>query len=173
MRIGLRGVRLAAGALLVVALFVGGCKHAPPPKPPPPPPEPDKTFLSVAARADVNPDASGRPSPVVLRVYQLKDDAAFKDADFYALFDKEQATLAASLIARKEFVLEPGDKRNVEFPVPDDAKFVAVVAAFRDIRNADWRALTQAPKKTFKKIVRKDAVSVTVEQSRVTLKVTD
>ena len=161
--------RAATVALLAVMLVVCGCKSkAPKPVPPPVP-----AHLTVAARADVNPDEAGRASPVVLRVYQLKDDAAFRDADFFALFDKEQATLAASLIDRLEFVLAPGDQRNQEFPISGEAKFLAVAAAYRDIRNADWRALTPAPKKTYKNLVKSDQVSVSVEKSRVTLAVTD
>src|SRR5690554_2854714 len=34
--------------------------------------------LSVVPTADLNPDASGRPSPVVLRVYRLASDSAFR-----------------------------------------------------------------------------------------------
>jgi type VI secretion system protein VasD len=156
--------RAATLALLAVVLVVGGCKSGAP-KPAPPVP----ARLSVAARADVNPDEAGRPSPVVLRVYQLKDDAAFRNADFFALFDKEQATLAAGLIDRQEFVLAPGDQRNLDYPISGEAKFLAVAAGYRDIRNADWRALTPAPKKTYKNIVKSDQVSVSVEKSRVTL----
>jgi len=156
----------AACALLAMALAVAGCASKPKPAPPPAP-----ARLTVAARADVNPDESGRPSPVVLRVYQLKDDAAFKNADFFALFDKEEATLAASLIDRREFVLSPGDQRSLDYPVSGEANFLAVAAAFRDIRNADWRALTVAPKKSLKNIVKADKVAVTAEKMRVTLAV--
>ena len=95
----LRSRVLTALTLLAVVLAVDGCLFSHKPKPPPPPSElkPAKTHLNVAAHGNVNPDDNGRPSPVVLRVYQLKDDAAFKDAEFFALFDKEQATLGASL----------------------------------------------------------------------------
>lgn len=151
----------AAWALLAAALLVGGCASKPP--------KPAPARLTVLARADVNPDDGGRPSPVVLRVYQLKDDAAFRNADFFAIFDNEQATLAASLIDRKEFELAPGDSRTIDFPVSGDAKFLGVVAAFRDIRNSEWRALVSAPKKSYKNIIKTDKVLVTAEKARVTL----
>jgi type VI secretion system protein VasD len=155
-----------AGALAMIAAIVLGACGSKPPKP-------AVAKLTVAAQSDVNPDAAGRPSPVVVRVYQLKDDAAFKDADFFALFDKEQPTLAASLVARQEFVLAPGDHKDVEFPVSADAKFLGVAAAFRDIRNSDWRVLKAAPTHGVKDIVKKDKVSVVVGKSKVTLAVTD
>jgi len=156
---------LAAAALLAVVLVGSGCA-AKPPKPAP-------AHLIVAARADVNPDDTGRPSPIVLRVYQLKDDAAFKDADFFAIFDNEMATLGPSLIDRKEFELAPGDSRTIDFPVSGDAKFLGVLAAYRDIRNASWRALIAAPKKTYKNIIKSDKVLVTAEKARVTLSVSN
>src|SRR5207244_786913 len=109
----------------------------------------------------------------VVRVYQLKDDAAFKDADFFALFDKEQATLAASLISRQELELSPGDQRKMDFPVSGEAKFLGVVAAFRDIRNAEWRVLKAAPKKGYKNLIKTDAVSVVIEKSKITLAISD
>ena len=171
----LRSRVLTALTLLAVVLAVDGCLFSHKPKPPPPPSElkPAKTHLNVAAHGNVNPDDNGRPSPVVLRVYQLKDDAAFKDAEFFALFDKEQATLGASLVGRKEFVLAPGDHQNVDYPILEDTRFVAVAAGFRDIRNAAWRALTVAPKRAYKDIVKENSVAVTVDKSRVTLAVSD
>ncbi len=156
-------------ALLAIALLGSGCFGRPKPAPaPPPPPPPIPAQLSVLARADVNPDESGRPSPIVIRIYQLKDDAAFRNADFFSLWDKEQATLAASLIDRQEFVLSPGDAHTAEFPVSGEAQFVAVAASFRDIRNADWRALADAPKKSYKT---RHTVSVIAERTRASLAV--
>jgi type VI secretion system protein VasD len=163
--VGARCMRLAGVALLAVVLAVGGCASGPK--------KPAKVHLSVVANTDINPDAEDRPSPVVVRVYQLKDDAAFRDADFFALFDKEQATLAASLISRQEFELSPGDQRKMDFPVSGEAKFLAVVAAFRDIRNAEWRVLKAAPKKGYKNLIKTDAVSVVIEKSKITLAISN
>src|SRR5271155_5434729 len=93
-----RTLRTIPIALLMISCAtLTACKSAPPK-----PPKPQVVKLIVSASTDVNPDALGRPSPVVVRIYQLKDDAAFKDADFFALYDKEQPTLAASLISREE-----------------------------------------------------------------------
>jgi len=131
---------MVAGAELVA------CKSKPP-KPPPPPP-PVVLTLSLTASADVNPDAQSRPSPVVVRLYQLKDDAAFRDADIYALFDKEQATLGAGLAAREEFELAPSEHRNLTIKPSPEVRFIGVVAAYRDIRNAQWRAQLGVPDKS-------------------------
>lgn len=131
---------MAVGAGLVA------CKSKPP-KPPPPPP-PVVLTVSLTASADVNPDSQGRPAPVVLRLYQLKDDAAFKDADVYTLLDKEQAALGGALAARQEFELAPSEHRTLTLKPPPDVRFIGVIAAYRDIRNAQWRAELAVPEKS-------------------------
>jgi type VI secretion system protein VasD len=95
----------------------------------------------ISAAPDTNPDPNGRPSPVVVRLYQLKGDAAFAGAEFFGLFDDEEQALGAELISRVEFVLAPAEERTVDVPVAAGARFVGALAAFRDIRNAQWRAL--------------------------------
>ena len=167
-RVGRFAVRALLPAVLCLSLAafgLAGCAAKPP--------KPVKTVLHVSAQADVNPDAQGRPSPIVVRIYQLKDNAAFKEADFFAIFDKEEPTLAGSLVGREEFVLAPGDKRSEEFAVSRDAKFVGVVAAFRDIRNSQWRVLQPAPTKGLVNIVKKDALTVVVEKTSITLAIAD
>ncbi len=116
--------------------------------------------MALSAANDVNPDGSGRPSPVVVRLYQLKGDAAFTNAEFFALFDDEMKVLGPELIGREEYVLTPSEKRTVEVSVSGAARFVGVIAAFRDIRNAQWRVVLPAP-------LKKDDVTLSVERARV------
>jgi type VI secretion system protein VasD len=152
----------------VVALVVSACAKAPPPPAPAPltiAASPDAKVsapMTLAASADANPDASGRPSPVVVRVYQLRTDAAFNVADFFALFDDDQKVLGSELISRDEFVLAPAEQRMIEVSVSSETRFVGAVAAFRDIRNAQWRVLVPASRK---------GLNVAVERARVVLSV--
>ena len=150
---------LVAAACAAV-LAITSCASAPKP------PKPARTRLTVAAAPDSNPDANGRPSPVVVRVYQLKADTAFKGADFFALFDDEMKVLGPELIGRSEYTLAPSERRTMELDVSADARFVGIIAAYRDIRNAQWRTLVQAP-------LRNDDVTVTVERARVVFSVPD
>jgi len=147
---------------LVAVLIMTGCGKAPlPPIVIAPPPKPVPSALTIAASADTNPDATGRPSPVVVRVYQLKGDAAFSGAEFFPLFDDDQKVLGPELISREEYVLAPAEQRIVEVAVSDDARFVGAVAAFRDIRNSEWRVLVPTG--------RKGMMTVAVERARVVL----
>jgi len=162
----MRRSRLLTLAWVVIAAAAVGCAKAPPPQAPPPltiaatPETKTKASMTLSAAADVNPDGSGRPSPVVVRVYQLKTDAAFNAAEFVDLFENEEKVLGSELISRDEFVLAPAEKRTLDVAVSGDTRFVGAVAAFRDIRNSQWRTLVPAPRK---------GLTVAVERSRLVL----
>ena len=148
--------------MLIPPLVAVGCAKAPPPVTQvEPPKQPAEARLTISATADANPDASGRPSPVVVRVYQLKGDAAFTDAQFFGLFDEEEQVLGAELISRTEIVLAPSEQRTMDVPVAEEALFVGAVAAFRDIRNAQWRVLVPAWREGARH------VTLAVERSRI------
>ena len=160
-----RSSRLDFVLTLAALLAAGGCAKAPPPAAPtlPPitiaaPPEAKtKAAMTLVASADTNPDGSGRPSPIVVRVYQLKTDGAFKGADFFALYDDDQKVLGAEMISRDEYVLAPAERKTIDVTVSVDTRFIGALAAFRD-RNAESRALLAAPR---------GGLNVTIERARV------
>jgi type VI secretion system protein VasD len=121
----------------------------------------------------VNPDAGGRPSPVVVRVYQLQSDTKFAEADFFALFDTEQQVLGEDLLSREEVTLAPGERKPLHLEVKDGVKFIGAVAAYRDIRNSRWRVLQPAPTKNLLDVFRKDRVQVDVARDRVSVTIYD
>jgi type VI secretion system protein VasD len=136
--------------IAVAVLLAAGCAKAPPA-----PPAMTiaaganasrRASMTIAAAADVNPDVNGRPSPIVVRIYQLRTDAAFGKAEFFALFDDEQKILGEELISRDEFMVAPGEKRTLDIALAGETRFVAALAAFRDIRNAQWRGILETPK---------------------------
>jgi len=154
-----------AAACTAALLASGACAKAPPPPPPtlPPitiaaPPEATtRSTMTLVASADTNPDARGRPSPIVVRVYQLRTDAAFKGADFFALYDDDQKVLGQELISRDEYVLTPSERKTLDVTLSRDTRFIGALAAFRD-RNAESRALLAAPRGN---------LNVTVERARI------
>jgi type VI secretion system protein VasD len=128
-----------AGLFSFVAIFLAGCASAPKP----PPPTVIQVELDVAP--GVNPDLRGRASPVVMKFFELKSLAAFEGADFFSLFEKEKETLGADLVAREEYQLQPKENRKFERTLQRDTRYVGVVAAFRDLEQAKWRASLAVP----------------------------
>ena len=121
-------------AALGVALLLSACAAKPPPKR-------ASVTGTVEASAQVNPSASKRPSPLLIRIYELKSVATFNGADFMALYQRDQAALGGDLLAKEEFVLNPGEIKTFAKTLAPDTRFIGVVAAYRDLEHAKWRTV--------------------------------
>jgi type VI secretion system protein VasD len=108
-----------------------------------------QTRTLLSATNDVNPDINGRPSPVVLRVFQLRSAAEFTSADFAALYSHEKESLGANLVAVEEFELHPGENLDIRLAMARDTRYIGAIAAFRDINSAQWRTLLARPSRSF------------------------
>lgn len=104
--------------------------------------------LVVAARGALNQDERGASLPVVLRIYQLRDDKPFATASYAQLLGGNDALKAATLWSR-DITLGPGQTLKVSEPMDDATSYVAVVAFFRDTADAEWSVLI--PKSQWKK----------------------
>lgn len=120
-------------AAVAAALAVAACGSS----------APDPTIVGVAISATgaINPNSVSEPSPVVLRIYQLKSDSAFNAAEFSEIFYNDRKVLGGDLLGQKEFNVKPGDKLTYDDTVSPETRFLGVVAGFRDIENATWRVI--------------------------------
>ena len=119
-------------AALALTLALVACATAP---------KPAQVAGTIQASDQLNPSASKRPSPVVLRVYELKTAASFNSADFMSLYQRDKAELGDDLIAREEFVLAPGEAKTFGKTLAPGTRFIGVVAAYRDVEHARWRSI--------------------------------
>ena len=124
----------------------------PPPPPAPPPPSPTQVRPQpvpvagiISAAADLNPSATQRPSPLVLRIYELRSDTAFNKADFIALYQSEQSAIGADLVLKDEFMLQPGETRSYERMLSIETRWLAVFGIYRNVERAVWRAIAPVP----------------------------
>jgi type VI secretion system protein VasD len=142
-----------AGTLVLPALLLAGCgskpKPAEAPKPDATPPSTGGIFRpSIASiggelvgAADLNPSASNRPSPLPLRIFELRAATAFNKADFLPLYQTELQALGDELIAREELVLAPGETRTIQKVLDPATRFIGVFGAYRSFERAVWRAV--------------------------------
>ena len=105
-------------------------------------PAPTRVAVTIKAGQDVNPDAQGHGSPLELRLYELRGASTFQSADFFAIYEKDQATLGADMAAKKDLVIQPGDKKVLMLEPAAGTQYVGVFAAYRQLDNARWRAVT-------------------------------
>ena len=119
-------------ALLPAALLLAHC--GPEQKPP------AVLTLSIAGSADQNPDINGAPAPIAIRIYQLTATAKFERGDVFALTEREQQTLGTDSAGSQEFVIAPNEKRTLKFELKPMVQAIGVVALYRNIDAAQWRA---------------------------------
>jgi type VI secretion system protein VasD len=98
-----------------------------------------KLNLRLTASDQLNPDLTGRPSPIVVRLYELKHAVAFENADFFSLYERPREALAPDMVATEELELRPGETVELKLSVEKTSRYVGVVAAYRDLSRAAWR----------------------------------
>jgi type VI secretion system protein VasD len=94
--------------------------------------------LTIVGGPGMNPNAQGRASPVVVRIFDLKAVKAFEAADYPALFERPGEALKDDLVAQEEFVLRPGEIRHRDRILGPQVQALGVAAAFREMATANW-----------------------------------
>lgn len=101
--------------------------------------------LDLKARAELNTDDDGRSSPVVIRIYQLKDADNFNAASYQELVDNDSEILQESLIESKEVILKPDTSISIDTPFDKKADVVGVIALFKEpnLKDNSWRIVLE------------------------------
>lgn len=107
----------------------------------PAPPPPAVVDLHIKAGKDQNPDASGTPVAVAVRLYSLNAAGKFNAADAYALMDREKATLGEEGAGSEEVLVRPGENKSLTLSPKAGVRFLGVAVLFREIDHATWRAI--------------------------------
>lgn len=143
-----RFFRRNLGLIVWLALLLAGCGPA---------------HVTLDVHQNVNPDIHGRPSPIVLRIYELRAADGFNGADFISLYERDKEILGADLLAREEMTLIPGEKKEFKRELQKGTRFVGVMAAFRDLNHSQWRSILEVkPGKTSTLEIMLDGQKMTV-----------
>lgn len=151
---------------LVVAMFafiaLSACQKGQ--CPPLPPPEPTRVVLDIRTFEDINPNDQGRPSPLVLRIYQLRSEKEFSEAYFQDLFQNDQNVLKGVMIGREEIIVVPNEKRAVFYEPDKETQAIGILAAFRHFQLGEWRCITRVAPNEFGRFF------VTIRGNRIDIK---
>ena len=124
----------------LILSFLSGCTSIP---------KPPIAQLSLNVQKNVNPRVNEKKEsesrPIVIRVYELKSLATFNESDFFSVRDHYREVLSNELLNSEEFYLVPNQKLRLTRPLNLDTRYIGVVAAFREIETAQWRASTAVP----------------------------
>ena len=120
-------------SILVVLMLLGGCSS------PSPFSTVTKLDLTLAASDEVNPDLHGRPSPVVVQLFELKHPVAFENADFFTLYGHAEQALPKDWVSSEELELRPGEQVALKLRSEPQSRYVGIIAAYRDLPHVQWR----------------------------------
>ncbi|YCO02294.1 type VI secretion system lipoprotein TssJ [Vibrio sp. VNB-15] len=102
--------------------------------------------LEITAKHNINPDSNGRPSPVVIYVFELTSPTVFESQDFFSIYENYEKVLGPDLVNKYEISLTPGQKNVYHASMSPQTEYLGLVAAFRDIENSNWRQVIQVEK---------------------------
>lgn len=115
-----------------------GCR-----RPSAPPPAPARLWVTAQAEPVINRDPAGQSLSVVVRVYQLKDRAAFARLTFQAAAGgrPDPELLDGDFLDRDELVVVPGAVQESARALHPETRFVGLVALFCRPDPHAWRYL--------------------------------
>src|SRR6478736_7353034 len=127
--------RIGKSLLLLVGLAfaTSGLVSCSTPEAPKPPPEKCNLQMVTAAVITskyINPSENGEPRPVQVRLYQLKSDVSFLNADFEEIWKDDKKALGADLVKSEEFPVYPNTITAVKFERDASAQFLVGAALF-------------------------------------------
>lgn len=92
--------------------------------------------------ADVNPDDDKKPSPLFVRMYQLKSKKMFKRANFIDLYEKDKDVLGADMISKQKLRrIKPGENRKEQFVLDKKTNFIGLYAEFLDFKKSSFKLI--------------------------------
>jgi len=92
--------------------------------------------------SDVNPDDDRKPSPLFVRMYQLKSTKMFSRANFIDLYEKDKEVLGADMISKQILRrIKPGESRNENFVLNKKTHYIGLYAEFLQYKKSSFKLL--------------------------------
>ncbi|HWV16210.1 MAG TPA: type VI secretion system lipoprotein TssJ [Cellvibrio sp.] len=97
--------------------------------------------LNFIVDDNINPDESKRPSPVFVRLYELKAAETFLKADFIDLYERDKEVLGGDLLNKQMLKpLTPGANRTENLVLKSGATQVGIYLEFSRYRGSTYKA---------------------------------
>ncbi|WP_018693236.1 type VI secretion system lipoprotein TssJ [Algicola sagamiensis] len=99
------------------------------------------TDVTFNVAPDINPDINKRPSPVVVKIFELSSRTVFDTQDFFTLYESPETVLGPDLLKKDELELQPASKLEHNMSLNENTRYIGLVVAYRSIDKARWRAV--------------------------------
>lgn len=92
--------------------------------------------------SDINPDDDKKPSPLFVRMYELKSNKMFSKANFIDIYEKDEEVLGADMLAKQRLRrLVPGESRNENFVLNKETRFIGLYAEFFQFKKSGFKLI--------------------------------
>lgn len=109
-------------------------------------PSPTYFDLTLTAASDLNPDLTNRPSPMVVKLVEMKSHTAFENADYLALATNLKSTLGPDYVVEETMPIRPGEEKHLQLKLHAGSRYVGVIAEYRALDKAQWRYVLEPTK---------------------------
>ncbi|QAX80022.1 type VI secretion system lipoprotein TssJ [Yersinia hibernica] len=126
----------------LATLLVMACSSKPQPE------TVEKLVVELTTTKDINPNNKGVANPLRISVYTLKSMDEFKSSDFFTITEENTPSLKEQMEKVYDGIMLPNETKKIELTPNSEVTAIGVVAAYREIEQADWKAvINPLPKK--------------------------
>ena len=127
---------------LILMMLLTACNHLLVPK----------IKISFEAAKYLNTDPDGKPSPLLVEVYELRAAYPFQQVSYQSLQNDPAATLGNSLLDKRSWVIRPDEIRTWQKTLSPDIKFIGITAGYRAQSKSKWKQLIRIDNKRSKTV---------------------
>lgn len=107
--------------------------------------EPSRLDVTIVADRGILADEKGKVAPLTVRIYELKSDRSFREANLLWLQSHDGAALGSDLLAKKEFSMRPGDRRTLRRKSFPNTTAIGLLVSYRGLPQPHWRVIYKLP----------------------------
>ncbi|MCK6265152.1 type VI secretion system lipoprotein TssJ [Vibrio sp. ZSDE26] len=111
-------------------------------------PVPTYTTHNFAVKADdtINPSATSKANPVVVRLYQLNEKQVFLQAPFIELYTQDEQVLSSSLISKQVLsIVMPNSSNIIDIDINKNTLFLAVLVEYANYQQSEPKVVSVLP----------------------------
>lgn len=122
--------------LLIMVLLMSGCMSK----------DPTHIDLEITSSKEINSDEDNFSSPLMLLFYELSSADKFSKYQYWDLLDNAEQKLDQDVISQTKFIILPNEIHTYQIAFDEKAKYLGIVAKFRDIKESKWRHIINLEK---------------------------
>lgn len=97
--------------------------------------------VEMSTAKDINPNDQGVGNPLRIMIYALKSPDEFTNSDFFTITEENTPSLQQQMEKVYDGIVVPNKKKKIDLMPNNDITAIGVIAAYRDIEKAEWKAV--------------------------------